>query len=370
VNSPAPLTPAARRPDYQRITRELRHQIVTGKFAPGARLPSTEELAVTWKSSVYTVHTALAALAKEGWLERIHGAGTYVAEPARRFICAGIYHEADIGSNRLSNFVRSIHDCLLEQFMELKKETQIFIDSRPMDKRSTILPAMAEAIQNRHIQCVIAPTATFGDSPALARLTVPTAFAGNPGSENRVDFDKEDFLREGLRCLARQGCRSVGMICPAHRQLSPGETEEFNFHACFQEVVREEGVETRPEWIGASPSPGFELERYGYLEFATMWKQPQKPDGIIVYPDGAASGVITSVLKLGIDVVSPQTKFVFHRNAHTNLLCPFPVTWGISDEGLLAKRLIEIIEKQFGGEKVSPTLLPYEMKFDDALDLK
>ncbi len=195
MESSLSLPHKARRPDYQRIARELRDEIINGRFAAGSRLPSTEELAVTCKSSVYTVHTALASLVKEGWIERIQGAGTYVAEPKNRFTCAGIYHEADIGSNRLSNFVRSIHDCLIEQFAALKKETQIFIDSRPLDKRATLLPALLEAIQNRQIQCLIAPTATFEESPALADLNLPIAFAGNPGSNNRVDFDKTEFCR-------------------------------------------------------------------------------------------------------------------------------------------------------------------------------
>jgi DNA-binding LacI/PurR family transcriptional regulator/DNA-binding transcriptional regulator YhcF (GntR family) len=365
-----PTTPRARRtrlPDYQRITAELRHQISSGKFAPGDRLPSTEELAVTWRSSVYTVQAAMTTLVMEGWIVRIHGAGTYAAEPCHRFTCAGIYHEADIGSNRLSNFVRSIHDCLLEQFSALKKETQIFIDSRPMGKRATILPAMADAIQNRHIQCLIAPTATFLESPALAKLTIPTAFAGNPLSKNRADFDKEDFLREGVRALERQGCRSIGMICPVTPQVNDENPLAFPFHTCFHRVIREEGLETRSTWISAPQQPHLEHERYGYLEFQKLWKLRKRPAGIIVFPDTVARGVITSVLQMGFELVSSQMKFVLHRNAHLDLICPFPVTWGISDEDLLARKLIQIIEKQFRGETVSPIILRYVMRSPSSL---
>jgi DNA-binding LacI/PurR family transcriptional regulator len=366
VESSLPLPSKARRPDYQRITKELRQEIISGRYVPGMQLPSTEELAVTWKSSVYTVHTALAALAKEGWIDRIQGTGTYVAEPQNRFTCAGIYHEADIGSNRLSNYVRSIHDCLLEQFAALKKETQIFIDSRPLDKRRTVLPAMLEAIQNRHIQCVIAPTATFEGSPELAKLTLPTAFAGNPGSVNRVDFDKDDFLRESLRCLARQGCRSAGLIAPITHWTKLNGVLEVPVYRDFDRLAREEGLMTCPEWVSDVYDDGFEHEGYGYREFQKLWKLGDKPDGMIVFPDTSARGVITAVLKFGIDVVPRKMKFVFHRNAHMNLLCPFPVTWGISDEDELARKLIEIIETQFRGEKVTPILLPYKFEADDA----
>ena len=77
-------------------------------------------------------------------------------------------------------------------------------------------------------------------------------------------------------------------------------------------------------------------------------------------------GVITAVLKFGIEIVPRCMKFVFHRNAQTHLLCPFPVIWEISDENALAKKLIQIIETQFRGGKVSPILLPYEVRADDA----
>jgi len=228
----------------------------------------------------------------------------------------------------------------------LKKGTQIFIDSRPGDKRETLLPALAEAIQNRHIQCVIAPSATFKESPPLAQLTVPTAFAGNPGSLNRASFDLEDFLREGLRCLARQGCRSVGLLghFPHLAQQEGNLYDVYPYHESLVKVIHEEGLVTRPEWISKWPDARISHENHGYL----------------------ARGVITAVLKYGIEVVPAQMKFVFHRNAHANLLCPFPVTWGITDEDMMAKRLIQIIEKQFRGEKVMPTLIPCEMKFDDA----
>jgi DNA-binding LacI/PurR family transcriptional regulator len=366
MESSLPLDRQARRPDYQRIARELRDEIIKGRFATGTRLPSTEELALTWKSSVYTVHTALASLVKEGWIERIQGAGTYVAEPKNRFTCAGIYHEADIGSNRLSNFVRSIHDCLLEQFAAMKKETQIFIDSRPSEKRGVLLPAMLEAIQNRQIQCLIAPTATFKDSPALAGVNLPVAFAGNPGSSNRVDFDKAEFLREGVRRLARQGCHSVGMIVPHRARVPKPGSHDHPYQEAFLQIMREEGLATRPGWISDLHDDPTSYEAFGYLQFLKLWRQRKRPDGLIVYPDTVVRGVITGVLKLGLDDVVSQMKFVFHRNAHMNLLCPFPVTWGISDEEVLAAKLIQIIEKQFRGEKVSPILLPYEMQADDA----
>jgi hypothetical protein len=42
-----------------------------------------------------------------------------------------------------------------------------------------------------------------------------------------------------------------------------------------------------------------------------------------------------------------------------DLLCPFPATWAISSEDVFAQGLIDLIEKQFKGEKGSTALVSY-----------
>ncbi len=154
-----------------------------------------------------------------------------------------------------------------------------------------------------------------------------------------------------MRRLARQGCHSFGLIVPhVSPAPKPGEIE-FPYHETFLQVIREEGLATRPDWISDLADSRGDYEAYGYLQFQKIWKQRKRPDSLLVFPDTTVRGVITGVLKLGVETISSQMKFVFHRNAHMNLLCPFPVTWGISDEDVLAAKLIQIIERQFrGGE--------------------
>jgi DNA-binding LacI/PurR family transcriptional regulator len=229
------------------------------------------------------------------------------------------------------------------------------------------LPDLAEAILQRHIQCVIAPSVKRFDERYLARLSIPTAFLSNSFSPNRVNFDTENLFRGALQRLAAQGCRSVGLI--SHIAWSKDEKDdEHNFYRLFRQTLEETGLVTRKEWIRcpAKHFPDFEL--VGYREFKALWDLRHKPDGIIVYSDTSARGVITAVLETGIRVVPRKMKFVFHRNAHVRLLCPFPVTWAILDEDSVAQALIRLIQKQFNGEKNSPVLLPYTFKADQAQD--
>jgi DNA-binding LacI/PurR family transcriptional regulator len=357
---PPQLAPDNQQPTYRRIANGLRDQIMTGQLAPGKQLPSQGKLIKMWRSSAFTIHTAVQTLIKEGWVESIRGAGTYVARLETRFTCAGIYHGTDIFAREEAAFSRALHNALLDQLGKLGKETLVFVDSRPQNKQGAILPALAEAILHRRIQCLIAPTLNPVDSRPLARIRLPTAFVANAASFHRLDFDRKNLLRDSIRSLAGQGCRSVGLISTV---ALPGGRKGLwrDFYTSFRRAVHAEGLTTHTSWIREPMTEVPNLERYGYEEFKNLWALPKKPDGLIVYPDVAARGTMTAILKLGLKIPE-ELRVVFHRNAHERLLCPFPVTWAVSDEAQMAARLIQMIEKQFMGELVTPDFVPHSFE--------
>jgi DNA-binding LacI/PurR family transcriptional regulator len=64
---------------YNRIYRELRQELMIGRFGPGDKLPSENELVQEFGASRPTVGRALAKLATEGLIERRAGSGTYAS---------------------------------------------------------------------------------------------------------------------------------------------------------------------------------------------------------------------------------------------------------------------------------------------------
>ena len=344
------------RSDSRRIADALRNQILKDELVAGTRLPTTRELTATWKASSGTIHNALKALAKEGLIKQHHGSGTYVADRKSRFRRVGIYHSFDLKANEETHatYFRLLQSALLRQLANLHKDVQIITDRRPYEKKGVILPALKEANMHRHVHSIIAPLPRDIEVPVLARLRVPTAFSHNPESPNRVDFIADNFFLEALQHLTRQGCRSVGLITNARE--GPYGSDAF-FHA-----VRDAGMVTCHQWIRSPEQSKSELGALGYHAFCRLWKLAKRPEGLIVYPDEVVSGAITAILNAGRPSVTRQMKFVFHRNAYLGFLCPFPVTWAISDENILAKGLIQQIQKQFDGEKVFPILLPYQFR--------
>jgi len=334
---------------------------MTGQRMVGAQLPSTNELALQLSASPYTIHTALTKLVKEGWLERLNGTGTYVVDPGKRFVCAGIYHAVDICGNEHPAFLRNVHASLLQKFKLRGKNTHIFMDTRSIEQQVELLPALQRALQDRSIQCVVAPSISPVSAPALQRIKIPTAFLGLPASPRQITSDMGDLFARSNHHLAGQGCRSVGMISTLVR--TP-QGDGFAFYRAFEKTARAEGLATRPEWMHAPSNYVFErqCDQLGYAEFHRIWRLEEKPESLIIYPDVLVRGIITAILEIGVTEVTSRMKFVFHRNAHIAQFCPFAMTWAVSDEELWAEELIRAVEKQFDGEKISPVLIPFSLQ--------
>ena len=346
-----------RQPAYQKIASSLRNDILSGKLSPGDMLPTTEEFAAIWRSSYFTAHTALKALVKEGWVQRIHGRGTYVAQPDKRFLHAGIYHSLNIWSDEEATFQRRLNDGLVEKFHALGKTTQIIIDSRHEDLQTDMFQPLAQAIFNRQIQCVVAPNVNSKSLPLLEKLSIPTAFMTTKPNHPGVDFDDVSFIRGAVHSLVEQGCRTIGFI--TNVPVIDGDFSNF-LHE-----IKTAGVETHLDWMIQPPKFQSRLQEYGFHAFRQLWKLPDRPQGVVVFPDVATRGVILAALQAGVRV--PQdVKFVFHRNAHISVLCPFPVTWAITDEYAAADGLIASIESQFAGQRPVNIHVPYKFEHDDA----
>ncbi len=351
------LTKVARLPAHRRISDGLRAQILTGTLLSGSQLPSTSELADQWKTSVFTVHTALRTLVKEGWIDRRNGAGTFIADPAKRFHSVGLYHEANIAGESQSDFTRNLHFALVRIFERMGKATEIFFDSRPREDQGTLLPALAEAIQSRRIQCLIVPNLNAVSAPALSKVTVPTAFSSmNLFSSNRVEYHEAQLLRESMRLLAAKGCRTVGVITHVFPELSP------DFYPHLERAVEAAGMTMRKEWLLRPDGIIPDMEALGYEKMKAILKQRQQPDAMMIFPDDVVRGAILAILEAGYQRVTKKMKFAFHRNTRARVLCPFPAIWAISEEETMAQELVETVLRQFDGKAVSPTRIPYSFR--------
>jgi GntR family transcriptional regulator of arabinose operon len=69
----------AQSPKYLQLKEELLSWIAGGRFRPGDKLPSENELAEQFSLSRQTVRQSIGELVQEGWLSREQGKGTFVS---------------------------------------------------------------------------------------------------------------------------------------------------------------------------------------------------------------------------------------------------------------------------------------------------
>lgn len=69
-----------RKPLYMQIQQHFKEMILQGKLRENDKIPSEKELMEQFDVSRITVANALMQLAKDGWIYRIPGRGSFVSE--------------------------------------------------------------------------------------------------------------------------------------------------------------------------------------------------------------------------------------------------------------------------------------------------
>ena len=334
---------------------------MSGELPAGEKLPSTEKIASLWKTSKSTAHTALNNLVKEGLLERHQGSWTYVREKPLMLARMGIYYDSpQVWRDDERAFYRSLQGILEEKLAKAGIEVAVFIDRRPEYKQRLVLSELDKAIFHREIQGLIIPLSNRIAAPPLLRLPLPVSIISDATAlPNRVGFDTEKDFEELMPRLCKIGCKSVGLISSVKYDPDiPAFSENaMHFRSIFLRQAESYGLLTRNQWIKMPTKVVTNMAGFGYNEFHSLWRQTERPDAVLVYPDMVVRGVVTAALELNAPK-SHDLTFCFHRNAHINILCPFPALWMVSDEAKIADALIDQVRRQHEGKLVSPARIP------------
>lgn len=347
----------------RQISEQLRQEIVQGKLAVGTKLPTAIELAASWGVSTCTVHNALAELVKAGLLKRQRGTGTFVAERKKRLTCAAIYYGADFWTGTELGFYRLLYTAIQTEFEKQGVKTRLIIDSRTPGDQATVYPPLVDAIQSDEVQALVYSLGNRSITPTLRRLPIASAFfTSGLTIPNNVSLDLRQFLETSMDRLQSEGCRSIGLI--TNMTLENEDGEHTPFHSYFIEAAGERGLEIKNKWIKSAPqhflSAG-KFERFGYDSFRSLWDQPERPDGLIVYPDMVVRGVLMAVTESRVSVPR-DLKLALHRNEGIDILCPFPAFWTTSSATQVARALIAQIQRQFDGERIEPIQVPFQVQ--------
>ncbi|MFT5483994.1 MAG: GntR family histidine utilization transcriptional repressor [Halieaceae bacterium] len=151
---------ASPEPLYSQIKAAIQGGIKSGYWLPGQKLPSENELVEALDVSRMTANRALRELGQEGLVNRVHGLGSFVAEPPRHAsliqlqdIALDIAAGGGVHSARVLKLERLKASESVAKAMELKRGTELYYlksvhmgDGLPMQLESRYVnPAMMPA---------------------------------------------------------------------------------------------------------------------------------------------------------------------------------------------------------------------------------
>ena len=338
-------------PMYMQIYERIKASILSKELEPGAKVPTNRSLVKRYGASIFTVQSAIAALEREGLVERHRKLGTFVKQNGTRLSRIGIYFDEDFLSLPGMDFWRLLYGKLLILLQNEGIEHRLFLGPHP---EARFPKSIEQAAKKRDIQALIAPLLTSVDRSACEKIGLPVVSFVN----DVLRYDFQGFFNALCQHFKESGCRSIGFISI----FSEGHSHVGGVDSIgFMKTAALAGLETRVEWIATPKSypSSNELERFGYDSFMEMAAKGL-PDALAVYPDIMARGVVIAASVSGIRIPK-DLKLVFHQNEGNPLFAPFEFTALQSSPGEIANEMLRTARAIFNGEEGARTLIGYKL---------
>jgi DNA-binding LacI/PurR family transcriptional regulator len=349
--------PSTKTDDLQML---LRRQIVEGRYPPGTRLPTRDELQKQHNVSAITVQRALDVLTKERLVVARTRSGTFVVpDPPHLTQFVIVLNQNASGAN-WSQFDLALVNESGDVARQRGRKIDVCYGVEPHEDNE-VYNMLRRRVQKMNLAGMIFsdnPSMFLGtplmEAPHVPRVTLAPGVLkeGVPS----VSVDYEDFYDKALNYLISRGRRRIAFL---GRPM-------FTFMEYLMDGLRQRGMETRAHWM-QSPS----LERGQAISNCAnllMRCGGEMPDGLIIdddhFVESATAGMLAAGVQPGdaIDVV-----------AHCNF--PWPTKSSIVVKRLgfdvrqVLHRCMELLEAQRRGETV-PMMNKIGAVFEDSLHQK
>jgi len=348
-------------PLHEQVETLIRSRIVSGELPAGTRLPSTAALADELGASVFTIQRALSKLTQEGLLDRKPRQATWIRGEQKKLTSIAAYF-GDMINAADTSFPQVL-------WLELKRQLGLegikirhWIDTRSSEEITELPRDLLKSIRSGEVQALIVPHGIRETLELLKALPIPySTMTTDMREPTGVSGDQNSFLKLGLEQLKRQGCRTIGAITNYRLIPEAPYSQSTRFYQSLMEAAGAAGLQVRNEWVYLPEVSPRDLVQYGYRQFHALWNRESKPDGLLIFPDKAAMGVVTAILERRIEV--PKTlKLAVHMNDLLPYPCPMAATLLVTRVESFAKALITQIKRQLENEPTSPIAVPYEVR--------
>ena len=299
------------------IADHLRRQILSGRLAPGAQLPTRVQLEREFSASTITVQRALERLAAEEFVRAQRRNGTFVVDRPPHLYRAGLVFPSRPSHSRpWSRFMTSLREIVADEIWAPRKIVSFYGGGGHADSEDFL--ELSANVRSRRLAGLIyayeaedlADTMLFED--AVVR-DVPRVFISAEASlEPRVQLDGWSFHTRAMEYLRQRGRQRVAVLFSS--EVDPGG----DWPARVQAEIARQGLHTCRQWLH-----GVDKLRPGWtaslVQLLCSGPASERPDALVINDDNIVEYATAGLVAAGVRV--PEDLDVV---AHCNFPWPTP----------------------------------------------
>ena len=287
---------------WKTIAADLSSRIGNGELQAGTRLPSGEEIAISWGVSRHTAHRAIHELQRQGLVVRQRRWGTVVADKSER-ITERVMFLVDIFAQAYNfpsaDLIRGIQDGLGEtiQLMIAECKGDWLQEEKQLRRVATAVDGL-----------ILCPTSHPRNTPLIRRLLeedfpvvildrVPEGL-----SCDAVASDNEEVTLRAIRALEERGHRRIAFFS----FYKPGFSSVLERHSAYIKALAEVGVEDVSQYTRWFPR---ELDEHPqqfvqsvYDSLFTLLRQSEPVTALFCVQDSFAAAALQACDQMGVTI--------------------------------------------------------------------
>jgi DNA-binding LacI/PurR family transcriptional regulator len=335
------------------ILKLLRTQIASGRYQPGQRIPTRDDLEIEYSAGRVTIQRVMDDLMKEGFVESRGRAGTVVVDRPPHLAHYGLvfpFRPTHVSWTQF--FTTLVHQA--RQVESLGEERfPIYYEEATLKPSKDGFHQLRSDSESHRLAGLI-----FAASPHdlrglgfIEKPPLPCVMIGTPDRHLHIptiQFDGESFTRMALDHLLSQSRRKIALIGAGHPR---------DQYAGFKQALADRSMWTRDYWLQTGPI-GHPAVTKGIAHLLFHANQHERPDGLIIGDDNLVPSMILGLLDVGIRV--PEDLSVV---AHCNFPWPTPSLLPVKHLGYDSRQLLQLLMESIdlqiqGGTPPPVTMLP------------
>ncbi|MBB6730006.1 GntR family transcriptional regulator [Cohnella zeiphila] len=288
-------------PKYLRLKEEIVSWIAEGRYRPGDKLPSENELSGRFGLSRQTVRQSIGELVQEGWLSREQGKGTFVARMAEGRRAPGSSRTVGLITTYISDYifpsiVRGVEAALKDRGYRLLLSST---DNRKDRERESLEMMLGQGVSG----LIVEPTRSAEGNPNFGTY-MALQYHGIPLLMINERYPDLDCPCVKLDDEAGGHLATEHLLAAGHRRIAgffkTDDMQGVQRMKGFVKAFRDRGLAVDPNHIVRYSTE--EREDRPHAALREMLRRPEPPTALVCYNDQLAVALLDVVREAGLRV--------------------------------------------------------------------